>query len=173
MIKGAEGGKKRERCRAALIIIYHGIAIAYWYNVRDRGTLLTIPFAILWSNRLLNSTCDHTPKRFLTWLGFYIIWVISVAADRYSAPSHSSGFFIAFFPTWALFGYWAYLDYQTRVHEIVRRYSRRIEKQGTAALNLERGDPLLAPSRRPTFDASRATVPARSRRRDSGASPDD
>ena len=125
IIKGAEGETKRERCRAALMLLYHGIAIAYWYNVRDRGTLLAIPFAILATNRLLNSLRDTYPKRFCIWLGFLTIWMCSVAADRNLAPSRFSGFFIAFFPMWALFGYWAYLDHKTRVHELLLRRYRR------------------------------------------------
>ena len=169
MIKGA-GGAKRERCRAAVMVLYHSIAIAYWYNVRDRGTLLAIPFAILAANRLLNTINDSGPRRFFIWVGFLIIWVCSVIADRSLAPSRSSGFFIAFFPMWALFGYWAYLDHKTRIHGILRRYWRRVEDQGKAKPGSGGSDFLPARSRRQTFDAPRAPLPARSRRQIGGGS---
>lgn len=118
MVKGAEGAK-RERYRVATIALYHGIAIAYWYNVKDRGTLLAIPFAILTANRVIN-TLANSSDSFFIWAGFLLVWMFSVIMDRSLAPSHVSGFFIAFFPMWALFGYWAYSDYKTRMHEILR-----------------------------------------------------
>ena len=170
MVKGAEGAK-RERCRAALMVLYHGIAIAYWYNVRDRGTLLAIPFAILAANRLLSTTQDFSPKRFFIWLGFTFIWFCSVAADRSLAPSHLSGFFIAFFPVWALFGFWAYSDHKTRLHDVFQTHWRRKENQRKAEPGSEGSDFLPARSRRQTLDASRAPLPARSHRQNTGASP--
>ena len=171
IVKGAEGKTKQECFRIALILLYHGIAIAYWYNVRDRGTLLAIPFAILVGNRLLSTTRDSNPKRFYIWLGFLIIWICSVSADRKLEPSRSSGFFIAFFPMWALFGFWVYLDYKIRIHEILRRYWRGEETRGKAKPGLVRNGSIPVRSRRPTFDASRPSFPARSRRQTLNASP--
>lgn len=169
MVKGAEGAK-RERYRAAVMVLYHGIAIAYWYNVRDRGTLLATPFAILAANRLLNTINDSGPKRFFIWVGFLIVWIISVVVDRGMAPSRASGFFIAFFPMWALFGYWAYLDHKTRIHEILRGHWAGQKKQGKTKSASDGSDFLPAHSRRQTFDAPRAPFPARSRRQASGVS---
>ena len=164
IIRGAEEKTKRERFRAAVVFLYHGIVIAYWYNVRDRGTLLAIPHAILAANRLLSTTRDSNPKRFYIWLGFLIIWICSVSADRHLAPSRFSGFFIAFFPMWALFGFWAYLDYKAGVHEILGRYWRREEKRGKAKPMLEKHESLPARSRRQTMSTSHTSSPTHSRR---------
>lgn len=84
-------------------------------------------------------------------------------ADRSLAPSRSSGFFITFFPIWALFEYWAYLDHKTHIHEVLLRYWRRVEDQGKTKPNSGGSDFLPARSRRQTFDKPRAPLPARSR----------
>ena len=167
MDKGTKTGYKK---RAVPIILYHIFAIPYWVKVRDRGTLLAIPFAILVANRLLSTTRDSTPKRFFVWLGFLIIWICSVAADRNLAPSRASGFFIAFFPMWALFGYRAYLDHRTRIHEAVGRHWRRNDNRGVERSDLRRSDSLPTRSRRQTFDAPRAPLSAHSRRQTAGVS---
>lgn len=167
MIRGVEGAK-RERCRAAIMVLYHGIAIAYWYNVRDQGTLLAIPFAILAANRLLNTFGN--PGRFFIWVGFLIVWTTSVVVDRGLAPSHSSGFFIAFFPVWALFGYWVYLDHKNRIHEIWRGHWAGKKNQGKTKSASAGSDFMLARSRRQTFDVPRAPLRARSRRQTAGVS---
>lgn len=161
MDQGAEKGFVR---RAVPIILYHIFAIPYWVKVRDRGTLLAIPFAILVANRLLNTTRDSNPKRFFIWLGFLFIWICSVAADTNLAPSRLSGFFIAFFPMWALFAYQAYLDHKTRIHEALRKKWRVKENRGTEKPELGRSDSLPTRSRRQTFDAPRAPLSAYSRR---------
>ena len=155
VVKGTEGERKREYCRGTLMLLYHGIAIAYWYNVRDKGTLLAIPFAILAANRLLSTTRDATRKRFYIWFAFLILWICSVAVDRNLAPSKSSGFFIAFFPAWALFGSWAYSDHKTRVDKVIRRYWRRREYREEAKPSLERSDSLPAHSRFDFEESSR------------------
>ena len=161
MDQGADKGFVR---RAVPIILYHIFAIPYWVNVRDRGTLLAIPFAILVANRLLNTTRDSNPKRFFFWLGFFFIWVCSVAADRNLAQSRASGFFIAFFPMWALIAYRTYLDHKTRIHEAVRKKWRRKGNRGTEKPELGRSDSLPTRPRRQTFDAPRAPLSAYSRR---------
>ena len=161
MDQGAEKGFVR---RAVPIILYHIFAIPYWVKVRDRGTLLAIPFAILVANRLLNTTRDSNPKRFFVWLGFFFIWVCSVAADRNLAPSRASGFFIAFFPMWALFAYRAYLDHKTRIHEAVRKKWRGKGNRGTEKPELGRSDSFRTRPRRQTFDAPRVPLSAYSRR---------
>ena len=167
MDQGAEKGLVR---RAVPIILYHIFAIPYWIKVRDRGTLLAIPFAILVANRLLNTTRDSNPKRFFIWLGFLCIWICSVAADTNLVPSRFSGFFIAFFPMWALFAYQTYLDYKTRIHESLRRYWREKETRGTEKPGLGRSDSLPTRSRRQTFDAPRAPLSAYPRRHTADAS---
>ena len=159
-----QGAKKGFLRRAAPIILYHIFAIPYWVKVRDRGTLLAIPFAILVANRLLNTTRDSNPKRFFFWLGFLFIWICSVAADRNSAPSRLSGFFIAFFPMWTLFAYRAYLDHKTRIHEALRKKRRGRGNRGTEKPELGRSDSLPTRPRRQTFEAPRAPLSAYSRR---------
>ncbi len=165
MDKGSKKGYKR---RALPILLYHVFAIPYWVKVRDRGTLLAIPFAILAANRLLSTTRDATPKRFFIWLGFLVIWIISVAADRAVAPSHASGFFIAFLPMWTLFAYQAYLDHKTRIHEALRKYPRRKGNRGAEQPDLRRSDSLPTRPRRQTFDAPRTPLSAHSRRQTAG-----
>ena len=166
-------GAGRECCRVVLMVLYYGVAIAYWYNKRDRGTLLAIPFAILAANRLLSTAHDSDSKRLYIWFGFLVIWICSVVADRRLALSHNrfSGFFIAFFPMSALFGFWAYLDHKTRIRKIVRKYWRRKENQGELKSILERGDTLPAHFRREPPNACPSPLLARSRYQTPGASP--
>ena len=161
MDQGAEKGLVR---RAVPIVLYHIFAIPYWVKVRDRGTLLAIPFAILVANRLLNCTRDSNPKRFLVWLGFLFIWICSVAADRGLAPSRFSGFFIAFFPMWALFAYQVYLDHKPRIHEALREKRRGRGNGGMEKPDLGRSDSFPTRPRPQTFDAPRAPLSAYSRR---------
>ena len=167
MDRGAEKGFVR---RAVPIILYHIFAIPYWVKVRDRGTLLAIPYAILVANRLLNTLCQPNPKRFWVWVGFLFIWICSVAADRNLAPSRFSGFFVAFFPMWTLFAYQAYLDYKTRIHEALREKWRGRKIRGTEKPELVRSDSLSARPRRQTFDAPRAPLSAYARRHTAGVS---
>ena len=157
-----QGAKKGWKRRAVPILLYHIFAIPYWLKVRDRGTLLAIPFAILAANRLLNTISDFTPKRFFVWVGFLFIWICSVAADRNLAPSRSSGFFIAFLPMWALFAYQAYLDHKARIHKALRKW-RGKGNRGTEKPGLGRSDTLPSRPRRQTFDAPRAPLSAYSR----------
>ena len=159
-----QGAKKGFVRRAVPIILYHVFAIPYWVKVRDRGTLLAIPFAILAANRLLNTIMDFNPKRFLVWLGFLAIWISSVAADVNLAPSRLSGFFIAFFPMWALFAYQAFLDHKTRIHEALWEKRRGTRNRGSERPELGRSDSLPTGPRRQTFDAPRAPLLAYSRR---------
>ena len=157
-----QGAKKGWKRRAVPILLYHIFAIPYWVKVRDRGTLLAIPFAILVANRLLNTIRDSTSKRFFVWVGFLFIWICSVAADRNLAPSRSSGFFIAFFPMWALFAYQAYLDHKARIHKVLRKWQGK-GNRGTEKLGFGRSDTLPSRPRRQTFDAPRAPLSAYSR----------
>ena len=159
-----QGAEKRFVRRAVPIVLYHIFAIPYWWKVRDRGTLLAIPFAILVANRLINSFNDSNSKRLVVWLGFLFIWIGCVAADRGLAPSRFSGFFIAFFPIWALFAYRAYLDHKTRIHEVLRQKRRGKLNHGTEIPALGRINSLPTGPRRQTSDAPRTPLSAYSRR---------
>ena len=164
-VSGEDGSANGEGLRLILAIIYYGAAIGWWYNKRDHGTFLAIPFALLAVNRIIYSLKFDGPYVF--WIVFAIIWFISVMADNnFNYDSRASGAFITFLPMTTIFLRWSWRGRKLRVRESPQVSRWTTQTSESTRPGLERGFSSQQPLRRgSTISVAPASPPASARRR--------
>lgn len=121
-----DGHIQSEARRGVLIIIYYATVTGYWYNVKDWGAILAIPFGIIIVNRLIWSVSHTLTRSFWCWILFLCLYIICTSVDRVlgSRGSRFGGFFIAYLPATLLFATWVYLDHQVYFNTFFTRSGR-------------------------------------------------